>query len=70
MLTKSLPLNKLHFKTDEQYKSSIRLSNLKDPPHNNKIHFETGEQYKSSIRLSSLKISHIIMKVNLNHMKC
>ena len=36
MLTKGSPLYKLHFKTDEQFKSPIGLSNLKDPPQINK----------------------------------
>ena len=35
MLTKGYSLNKIHFKTDEQYKSSIGFSNLNKTPHIN-----------------------------------
>ena len=33
MLTKVKPFYKLYFETNEQYNSTIALSNLKDPPH-------------------------------------
>ena len=34
MLTRGKPLYKIYFEIDEQYKNTIRLSNLKDPPTN------------------------------------
>ena len=56
MLTEDYPLNIFHFKSEEQSKSPIRLSNLKHPPHDNESKSQSYERLNPLVLFHSFLI--------------